>query len=397
MNMLHRMLNHSTPQAVRLHSQFAAGILMAMPMLALWAAVFIPWFPGYVHPYHPGIDMSNPWLAIHRFWFNPSHVYIHQVQSFTPEAQYPAPFLVLLGPISLLNVNVVVHLAGLASIVCLIWIILVFARNDAQGYPWFIVVVGASVVTYQVIELGQFGTVLGVVGFGAGLILARDRHWLASGVLLAVGTLRLANAVPILCGLAVHLLIHRQYKELLRIVLGGTAVLLPAILVVSLKYPHWPSEYITVVSQYDRLGILAPAAAILGHWGVPLMSAIGGLLCGFILRKSLSTDRIAMVLAISALFTPFAAVYPAAFAFPAIARFGAQAQKRGAFNMFLLILLPWGVVPMALLLHSLALALILPPVIQWCIIIVLAIALAKYSRRSSPIGSLQHMHHQTPA
>jgi hypothetical protein len=272
--------------------------------------------------------------GVSKFWSGNAHVYLAHTGYF-----YPPQFLIPLGLLRLLSFPAALGLVQRLSIAALGAVVWMWSK-PGRNLGISLVFLGATLGGVELVVIGQFGTAVALLSLSGGLLLAREEQWFWAGLLLGVGTLRLANAVPI--GIAMVALGARKagVRGSLLVIAGGLGFLLPLGVVATVMYPAWPNEYLTGLHGYVADGVLGKIIQDFGWVGMGALLVAAGLVCSLVLWRSAGKNQLAAVLAISALVAPFQLDYPAVFGLPALVRLAGWGGK-GAGLVGLVVAIPW--------------------------------------------------------
>ncbi|HEY8756506.1 MAG TPA: hypothetical protein VIN65_09190 [Candidatus Dormibacteraeota bacterium] len=250
---------------------------------------------------------------------------------------YAPPWLVLLSWVGSLPATTAVGVVQWLSVILLVAVIVGWGRREDGTVPWVTLGLGGSVSAISLVAFGQFGTAIGLAALAGALLSARKGDWLIVGIMLGIGSIRLANLIPIAVVLLIWAAKTTGWRALGRIVFGAGMVLIPATVVVSLIDPSWPAEYLAALKTYPAYGVFRPIVQ-LGLSGNAFLLVCSTSWCMYLLRRGLSLDRCAAALLVTALFAPLGSTYALVFGLPALARLGLK--PAGTLLPFL-VALPW--------------------------------------------------------
>src|SRR5438309_2012783 len=189
--------------------------------------------------------------------------------------------------------------------------------------------------------LGQLPTALGVVAFSGAIWAQRRGDWWLAGMCVALGSIRLANAGPIIVMLVVSG--WGQWRALLKAGLGAALMLAPLTLGAFAWNPHWLAEYAQALSAYPETGLSRVLYAVFAGAATPLLEVAGCGLAWWLMRERrgqpVELDRAAAILALTMLVAPVPLAYSALFAIPFALRL---ARRRGTtWFPYAMALMPW--------------------------------------------------------
>jgi hypothetical protein len=291
-----------------------------------------------------GNDLRLVLQGVSKFWNGDKHVYIDQTGYF-----YPPQFLFLFGLLLAPSFSAALWLVQGLSVMALGAVVWVWSRVTPGSFLVCMICLGATLGGVELVVLGQFGTAITLLCLSAGLVLARDEEWVWAGMFLGVGTIRLANAIPV--GFAILVLAARKAgpKGVGFVLFGFLLFLVPLGAYVTLVYPDWPHEYLISLRSYTADGLVGKIIQDFGFLGMGMLVVLGSLLSGAVIWKSPGRNQLAAVLAISALFAPFQLDYSAVFGIPALIRMAGWGRT-GAGVVLAVVAIPWLGVALASLL-----------------------------------------------
>ena len=298
----------------------------------------------------PGFDFYPIWWPNYLFFHGPQQP---QWYGAGISNAWPPPHEVLLAPFGLLSYDAahvvsVVLCAALMFGTIALWIRWSPQDPSSGSAPGWALLLSAAV--FSVIWIDQLQAALGLAALSLALWAQRKEKWWLVGVASAIGTIRVLNAIPILC----LLLLGGWGKwRQMAVALGSAATFMAPLLFISYLRDHqFVGDYLASLSAYPANG--APKVVIhsFGLWGVGLLLAAASAVALWLLRKDvgrpLDPARSAMGMALTVVVAPVGGLYPAIYALPALIRLG---QRRGftaipwigAAGPWLLILLlsPW--------------------------------------------------------
>ncbi|HEV3235010.1 MAG TPA: glycosyltransferase 87 family protein [Candidatus Dormibacteraeota bacterium] len=294
--------------------------LVVLVILVVALVAVTSWPLSSLLPFNPELRGDD----FARFWRG-SHALLTGAQDFPYQPGfgdffYPAPYLVLSLPFSLLPAEWSGHLARALTAVLSLGVVGAWASTDRRVpiSAWFL---AASLPVVTAVFLGQLPTLVGVAAFSLAIWAQRQDRWWLVGVAVAIGLVRPANALPVLAMLVVGG--WRRPRGLLTAAATTAAVLAPLSLVVTVWDPHWVPDYLRTVGEY-RFGLPAVLGKSFGAAGVVLPQLVAVALAVYWNRREagrpLDLDRSAAVMALSVLVAPFTSAYSAMFALPAVIR-----------------------------------------------------------------------------
>ena len=252
---------------------------------------------------------------------------------------YPAPYVVLFAPLTLLpswaagEVARILTACGMAAVIA-IW---AWRGSHVDSMAWLL---GLSLPVVAAVYLGQMSTTIGLLGFTIAVWAQRRGLWWVVGVAAAIGSIRLGNALPILTILIVGG--WGRPRGLLVAALSGAAVLAPMAVICTLWFPGWAPDYIRFVSDY-RWGLPYLMHQAVGPAGTPIVQMAACGVAFLIVRREagqpLDLDRAAAVFALTMVVAPLTAAYAAAFGLPAVIR----ASMRPGLRLIVVVavVVPW--------------------------------------------------------
>jgi hypothetical protein len=250
---------------------------------------------------------------------------------------YAPPWLLLLSWVGLLPAITAIGVVQWLSVILLVAVIVRWGRREDRTVPWVTLGLGGSVSAISLVAFGQFGTAIGLAALAGALLRARKGDWLIVGIMLGIGSIRLANLIPIAVVLLIWAMKTTGWRALRRIVFGAGLVLIPATVLVSVIDPSWPAEYLAALQSYPAYGVFQPIVQ-LGLRGNTFLLVCSTAWCVYLLRRGLSLDRCAAALLVTALFAPLGSTYALVFGLPALARLG---LKPAGTVLPFLVALPW--------------------------------------------------------
>ncbi|MDP9325861.1 MAG: hypothetical protein M3O87_04905 [Candidatus Dormibacteraeota bacterium] len=283
-------------------------------------------------------------------WWQAATSLVNGLQVFPyhdiPDFFYPAPYVVLFTPLALFSTDTARVLAQVGTAIGMVGVIAFWAWREGghdagDGHiEWPAWLLGLSLPVVVAVYLGQLSTTIGLVAFTVAVWAQRKGlAWLV-GAAAAVGAIRLGNALPIIAMLAVGM--WGKPRQLVVAAISAAVVLLPMIVVTTLWYPDWASDYLHFVGDY-RWGLPAVMRGLVGPAGNVLVQAVACGIAVFLVRRytgrPLDLDRAAAVIAVTMLVAPLTAAYTAAFALPAVIR--ASMRPRMRLVIAIALVVPW--------------------------------------------------------
>lgn len=184
----------------------------------------------------------------------------------------------------------------------------------------------ASLPALHALVTDHLFSALGLLALSLALWAQRRGRWYLAGAALAIGTLRLANALPVVAMLAVGA--WGSPRLGLRAIGSGALVLGVMAGITTLVDPSWPADYRLAFAQYPLAGWPRLASAAGGSTGlVVLQLAVAGIAAWLVRRqagRALDPDRSALGLALTIISAPGEGPYTGIFALPALARVGGR-------------------------------------------------------------------------
>lgn len=246
---------------------------------------------------------------------------------------YPPPYALLFLPLAPLPdpvVAVVGRCLAAVALFCALWL---WQEGD-RGIRAALWPVLLSLPAVHVVVTDHLPSALGLFGLSLALWAQRRDRWYLAGAALAIGSLRLANALPVAAMLVVGA--WGAPRQGLRALVSGGLVLGVLAFATTLIDPSWLSDYRHDLDQYPLAGWPRFAAAAGGAAGVALLQVAIAAVAAWLARaragKPLDPDRTALGLALSILSAPGEGPYTGIFALPALARVGGRTELQA---------LPW--------------------------------------------------------
>ena len=184
----------------------------------------------------------------------------------------------------------------------------------------------ASLPALHAVVSNHLFSAIGLLALSLALWAQRRGRWYLVGAALAIGTIRVANALPVIAMVAVGA--WGAPRLAMKAMASGTLVLGVMVTITTLIDPSWPADYQVAFAQYPLAGWPQLAAAAGGPFGIVALELAVALIAALLVWKrsgpALDLDRSALGLALSILAAPGEGPYTGIFALPALVRVGAR-------------------------------------------------------------------------
>jgi hypothetical protein len=238
---------------------------------------------------------------------------------------YAPPFELLALPLAPLP-DAVVAIVGRCLVALALFAGLWLWQEGDRGVRSALWPVLASLPALHALVTDHLFSALGLLALSLALWAQRRGRWYLAGAAVAIGTMRLANALPVIAMLAVGAWGKPRFG--LRALGSGALVLGAMIGITTLVDPSWPADWRVAFAQYPLAGWPRLAAAAGGSAGVAILQlAVAGMAVWLVRRQagqSLDPDRSALGLALTIISAPGEGPYTGIFALPALARVGGR-------------------------------------------------------------------------
>jgi hypothetical protein len=210
----------------------------------------------------------------------------------------------------------------LLALVLMAAVVFAWARGPDGEVPACALVFLVSLSVVSLVRLDQMMSVVGLAALTVAIWAQRRDRWFVIGLALAVGLSRMTNALPILVMVAISG--WGRPAQLLRAVAGIAVVLAPLTVVAYVWDPNWVADYVHNLSVYNLVGPVKLARALMGFSGPLLLEAVVCALAGLLAWRErgrpLDLDRAALALSLGALSAIISTYYLAIYALPALIR-----------------------------------------------------------------------------
>jgi hypothetical protein len=240
---------------------------------------------------------------------------------------YPPPFIVPLLPFGLLPEGWVAiagrGVIGVTMAAALGW----WSRGPDRPVGIAAIPLMLSAPVLSQLRLDHVMSALVLAALTTAIWGASTRRWWLVGLCAAVAMARPFNTMPLLGMLA--LLAFRDRRLPMLIAAGGGALVV-MVAGAFLWDSNWVSDYTQGLSSYPSVGLPRLVGQAAGFRGIALLLLVATALPVVLsLRDRSATpdlDRIALVMAVTAVISPLEGVYVAVFCLPAILRLGLRPQ-----------------------------------------------------------------------
>jgi hypothetical protein len=246
---------------------------------------------------------------------------------------WPPPHEVLLSPLAFLSYDAAHVVSMILTAALMVFAVWLWSQDDprrselgSQGHPlrsmcWPMLL---SAPLFAVIWIDQLQAALGLAGLSLAIWAQRRNRWWLVGIAAAVGTIRVLNAIPILC---ILLLGAWRKPRQLGIAMAAAAGFMAPLLVISYLWDHtFITDYIAGITAYPFNGTPKAVTHSLGPWGIGLLMLAGSAAALFVVRKDagrpLDPGRAALAMGLTVPLAPLGGLYPAIFTLPALIRLG---------------------------------------------------------------------------
>lgn len=184
----------------------------------------------------------------------------------------------------------------------------------------------ASLPAIHAVVNDHLFSALGLFALSLALWAQRRGRWYLAGAAVAIGTLRLANALPVIAMLVVGA--WGSPRDGLRALGAGVVLLSAMVAITTLVDPSWLADYRIAFARYPLAGWPRLAAAAGGSIGIVGLQLAVALAAAWLVRsragQALDPDRSALALALTVISAPGEGPYTGIFALPALARVGGR-------------------------------------------------------------------------
>ncbi|MEA2646080.1 MAG: hypothetical protein QOE92_1163 [Chloroflexota bacterium] len=326
-------------RAARIDLTGRRAVLIGLPVAALLTLATSPGLDAWL-PFNPaarGADIEAWWYYARQLFGGGAFAPYDGTLPFF----HMAPFVVVLAPFAALDLETARHAARAVTALLLVTVVVGWARHAAGGrMPAGAWLLCFSVPVVSAVYIGQVPSSFGLLALSVAIWAQRRDAWWLVGVAAALGTIRSANALPVVAILA--LAGWGRWRELATAAVAGALSLLPVVALATLRDPTWPTEFQAAVGAYGY-GLPSMLSRVVGPSALLLLQALSVMLALAWLRRSrggpLDLDRSAAVMAMSVLAAPLTAAYAANFLLPGLIRLG---SRRGMQALLPVVtVLPW--------------------------------------------------------
>jgi Glycosyltransferase family 87 len=299
---------------------------------------------------------------------------------------YAPQYTVMLAPLAVLPLGIAEVVTRLLALVLIAAIVAAWARGPDGEVPTWALVFLVSLPVVSLLRLDQMMSVVGLAALTVAIWAQRRDRWLVVGLALAVGLSRTTNALPVLVMVVISA--WGRPAQLLRAVAGIAVVIAPLTVMAYVWDPNWVADYLHNLSVYNLVGPVKLARALMGFSGPFLLEAVVCALAGLLAwrdrGRALDLDRAALALSLGVLSTIISTYYVAIYAMPALIRLAWRRGFRG---------LPWVVTaaPWVVILISapvvLSSAPIFPPGLLTGMVLVMVAAAYPLFRSARPVAA----------
>ncbi|GAC1327774.1 MAG: hypothetical protein NVSMB17_02270 [Candidatus Dormibacteria bacterium] len=238
---------------------------------------------------------------------------------------YAPPYVVLLGPLGLLPASVATAIARLVALGCEAAALALWVSESKQRREIAVILL-LTLPAIQVVMNGQLMAGSGVLALTFAIWSQRRNRWLWAGAALALGFIRISNALPVAATL---IMVASARRRDLAHLSGGFALILAPLSAIAFVWDwHWPADYLYNLHELRLSGPLHLVQLSYGLIGIAALTAINCVACAYIARRDrgrpIDLDRGAAVLALSVLTATLTGTYTAVFALPALVRMAAR-------------------------------------------------------------------------
>jgi hypothetical protein len=260
---------------------------------------------------------------------------------------WPPPHEVLLAPLGFLDYAQAHLVTILLTTALIVFVVALWSSEGPIGHRWpssiaWPLLLSAPVVA--VVWIDQLQAALGLAALSLAIWAQRRDKWWLAGIAAAVGTIRILNAIPIVCILL--LAGWRKPRQLAVAGAGAVALMAPLLLVSYLVDHAFISNYLAASAAYPIDGLPKVANLMLGPWGLPLLMVVGCAAAVWVVRQDagrpLDPGRAAFALGLTVPLATVPGLYPAIFTVPALIMMG----KRPGYRLvpWIATVAPWAVI-----------------------------------------------------